>query len=371
MHIFLVKKRKFYAILLMFAIFATATAILVNFSYSAAPVNSGFIQEVSVIIEELINKRNEAVLNNDTETLSSFYNKDVRYGLWAYEHQVKKTRYLHQWAEKQGVKFTSIKTEPRIITLKEKGNGFTSYFNTTTIYEYSYEDTPDITNLFRIGAEYTIEIQPHKGEWVIVREWYSDPFADAINPDNLENDDLKTYLLAQKQPDYSALNDRRKQAVEYADKYCGLAGTEETGYSYNKKYKNYNPLGGDCANFASQILHEGGGFRKTYTWNYDKDGSQAWINAQVFKSYLIYSGRGSVLAYGPYEKVFKNSFKLLPGDIVAYEEKGKVKHISVVTGSDNKGYVLVNCHNIDRYRVPWDLGWSDKNIRFWLIRVHY
>jgi len=58
--------------------------------------------------------------------------------------------------------------------------------------------------------------------------------------------------------------------VEYADRYCGAAADEQYGYSYNKKYKNYNPLGGDCANFASQILYEGGKFKQTGAWRYEK-----------------------------------------------------------------------------------------------------
>ncbi|HEY5524700.1 MAG TPA: amidase domain-containing protein, partial [Clostridium sp.] len=46
-------------------------------------------------------------------------------------------------------------------------------------------------------------------------------------------------------------------------------------------------------------------------------------------------------------------------------------HISTVTGVDSKGYTLVTCHNTDRNDVPWDLGWSDKKMKFWLVRVHY
>ena len=153
--------------------------------------------------------------------------------------------------------------------------------------------------------------------------------------------------------------------------YCGAAADEEYDYKYNDNYKNYNHLGGDCANFASQMLFEGGGFKKTYSWNYIKDGSKAWVNAQAFKNYMVYSGRASVIAKGTYQQVYKLSNKLLPGDFVAYEKKGKVTHISVVSGADSKGYSLVNSHNTDRYRVPWDLGWSDKNIKFWLVRVHY
>ena len=83
------------------------------------------------------------------------------------------------------------------------------------------------------------------------------------------------------------------------------------------------------------------------------------------------SGRASVIAHGSYEQVYKLSFKLLPGDFIAYEKNADINHISVVTGADSKGYSLVSCHNSDRNRVPWDLGWSNKSIKFWLVRVHY
>ena len=62
---------------------------------------------------------------------------------------------------------------------------------------------------------------------------------------------------------------------------------------------------------------------------------------------------------------------LRPGDFVAYEKGGRITHVSTVTGMDSKGYPLVTCHNTDRLLVPWDLGWSNKTIRFHLIRVHY
>jgi len=120
------------------------------------------------------------------------------------------------------------------------------------------------------------------------------------------------------------------------------------------------------------MLFEGGGFRKNRIWNYEKgQGSKAWLNANAFNQYMLNSGRASRIAYGSYDQILKSSFKLLPGDYVAYEKKGKVTHISVVSGQDSKGYALVNSHNSDRYRVPWDLGWNNKGIKFHLVRVHY
>ncbi len=216
-----------------------------------------------------------------------------------------------------------------------------------------------------------MDIEKLGESWVIVREWYTDPFADSLHLDQIKSKPITEFILNQNKRDITNLNERRKSALEYMDKYCGAAGDDEYDFKYNDKYKNYNSLGGDCANFASQILYEGGSFRKNYTWNYEKDGSRAWVNAQGFKDYMLYSGRASRIDYGSYDNIYKASYKMLPGDFVAYEKNGKITHISVVSGVDSKGYTLVNSHNTDRYKVPWDLGWSDKGIRFWLIHVHY
>ena len=86
---------------------------------------------------------------------------------------------------------------------------------------------------------------------------------------------------------------------------------------------------------------------------------------------MIYSGRGSLIARGKYKDVLEKSYKLLPGDYIAYEKNGNVVHISIVTGQDSHGYIQVNAHHTDRYRSPWDLGWSNDYITFRLVRVHY
>lgn len=52
-------------------------------------------------------------------------------------------------------------------------------------------------------------------------------------------------------------------------------------------------------------------------------------------------------------------------------KNGRITHISTVTGLDSKGYPLVTCHNTDRLLVPFDLGWSNDNIRFHLVDVYY
>lgn len=329
-------------------------------------------EEASKAIEQIYEHRNKALINGDLEFIESIYERDTLYGTWAFEHEIRKEKYIKSWSEKQGVKFIEI--NPKVIIKKISGKGykFSAYLLCSTEYKYCYEDQPDIINTSRIGTSHVIQLINKNGNWKIIKEWYKDPFADSLNLDNIKADDIKKYILNQDIRNFKTLNKRRIDAIDYADRYCGAASEEKYGFKYNKKYRDFNPMGGDCANFASQILFEGGKFRKNTAWNYDKgSGTRAWLNADGFKNYMLGSGRASLIAYGSYEKVYKASYKLLPGDFVAYEKKGDITHISVVTGTDSKGYSLVSCHNTDRNKVPWDLGWSDKSIRFYLVRVHY
>ncbi len=340
-------------------------------------------------IQEIFNIRNRSILDKSSSNIKNLYNHDQRNGRWAYEHALKKMKYLHSWSAKQGIIFKNIASLVIVRYAKKKGDGFSVNLLVSTEYFYSYEDSLQKINSFRIGTYHSLDLMPtpsllnkdstFPSESVptdhnlqITREWYTDPFADSLHLGELENQDIKNLILSGEARDLSNINDRRKNAVNYAKKYCGAASLPEYNYKYNPEYKNYNHLGGDCANFASQILYEGGNFAKSSSWNYYRGaGSRAWVNANSFNNYMIYSGRATVIDRGSYEKVLSSSYKLLPGDYIAYEKKGKVVHISVVTGSDSKGYLLVNSHNTDRDKVPWDLGWSNNEVKFRLVQVHY
>ena len=329
--------------------------------------------EIRDFIEKAIGERNRAIVTGEREGIKAVYDMGTKFGHWAYESEEKKMIYLHNWEQKQGVKITEIVPKVVVTKISEKDTGgFKVNFTCSTEYRYVYEDRPEEVNASRIGTYHVLGLVYKDEKYLINKEWYTDPFADSLNLDNIKVDDVKEFILSQEPRDFSSLDNRRIAAKEYADKFCGAAAEEEYGFKYNKNYRNFNPEGGDCANFASQILHEGGQFKKNGSWNYNKgEATGPWVNADKFKDYWVYSGRASVIAHGSYEKVYKASYKLLPGDFVAYEKKGDIKHISVVTSADSRGYALVTCHNTDRNDVPWDLGWSDKDIKFWLIRVHF
>ncbi|HEY5562973.1 MAG TPA: amidase domain-containing protein [Clostridiaceae bacterium] len=356
---------------LIFLSFLSSIILLCGYSQSKSEVVIYSDEEIKSAMEQLFQNKAKAVLTGDLEALDGIYDRNTKFGNWACEYEERKIKYLHNWGAKQGINFIDI--SPKIIIRKKylKENRCSINLICSTLYKYSYEDQPDIINESRIGTYHNMTVVNREGTWVVTKEWYNDPFADSLSINSLKVDSMKQFIVSQVARDMSTILDRRKNAITYAQEFCGSASDEKNNYKYNKKYLDYNPKGGDCANFASQILFEGGKFRKNSSWNYAGEGNRAWVNADGFKGYMVNSGRASVIAYGNYEKVLKVSYKLLPGDFVGYEKKGDITHISVVTGADSKGYSLVTCHNTDRNNVPWDLGWSDKAIKFYLVRVHF
>ncbi len=324
------------------------------------------------IVTDIIRNRNECIQHLDAEKLKTSYNPKIKVSLWAYESEAQKIKYFKNWCDKQAVKFDKIESVVKVRKVKEKEKDLYGIlcFNSTA-FTYSYLDTPEVPNTFYLGTSHYMNLKKDGDGYIITKEWYTDPFADSLHLNTLKTDEIRNYILSHKAPDYTP-NERTQKAINYAHQYCGVGPNPEYLFKYNKAYKNFNPDGGDCANFASQILYEGGGFKKNCTWNYcAREGTKAWVNAQAFKNYITSSGRGSYIAKGTYQEVYKAAYQLRPGDFVAYEKKGKITHISTITGLDSKGYPLVTCHNTDRLLVPYDLGWSNKGIRFHLIDVYY
>lgn len=357
-------KIKMISILFLSILFSASDRVLATNTYTD--------DEVKTEVEQIFQNRSKAIISQDLEYIQSIYDLNTKFGTWAYEYEQKKMKYINSWGEKQGVKFTQI--TPKIKFRRVRGNNNSFSINLQCIYEYKYiyEDNPLVENSSSIGTYHNMQLVNKDGVWIITKEWYKDPFGDSLNLENIKVASIKEFILSQLDRNVFDIGQRRRDAAAYAEKFCGAGGDELNGLLYNKKYRNYNSLGGDCANFASQILAEGGKFRRNSAWNYDSGGAtRSWVNADGFKAYMTDSGRASVIAYGNYDKVYKASYKLLPGDFVAYEKKGDITHISVVTGSDSRGYSLVSCHNTDRNNVPWDLGWSNKKIKFWLVHVNF
>lgn len=382
-----VSKNKYIKYILLSSLLVLFFALIFNYKSNNMSEEEALVREVykdkgenpkeiseqyTVLLENLFDYRNKAILDKNEDILKGLYDTDIKFGLWAYEQEVKKMKYLENWSSKQGVNFNNIKTKVKIKKMREREkNLYGIICDVSTEYKYSYENDPKKINMFRIGTYHYLHVKIKDDKYIITKEWYTDPFADSLNLENIKSDDIKNYIINHEEI-HPELTKEQEKAIEYAHRYCGAAADEEFGLKFNTKYRDFNCDGGDCANFASQIMYESGKFKKNAIWNYENgNATKAWVNAQGFKNYIVNSGRGSYISKGSYEEVYREAYNLRPGDFVGYEKKGRITHVSTVTGFDSKGYPLVTCHNTDRLLVPWDLGWSDKAIRFHFIKVNY
>ena len=134
----------------------------------------------------------------------------------------------------------------------------------------------------------------------------------------------------------------RTAAVDYA---------HEWAYSRNPVYYNYDKLGGDCTNFASQCLFQGAhvmNYRALYGWYYRNanDKSPSWTGVEYLHDFLVRSKGGA----GPFAKKCGVE-DIRPGDIVQLSfDAERFSHTPFVveTGSPPRpDNILVAAHTYD------------------------
>lgn len=122
------------------------------------------------------------------------------------------------------------------------------------------------------------------------------------------------------------------QIKEY-DRGKAVAYARRWAFSRNPKYYNFDALGGDCTNFASQCVFAGAGVMN-YTpvtgWFYRtaSDRTASWTGVEFFYNFLTGNKDGA----GPFAEV-TDMGKLEVGDIVQLgKSDGEFYHSPVVVG---------------------------------------
>lgn len=151
----------------------------------------------------------------------------------------------------------------------------------------------------------------------------------------------------------------RCAAVEYAHRWA---------YGRNPRYYDYEEIGGDCTNFASQCLYAGSkvmNFTPTYGWYYidANDKSPSWTGVPYFYNFLTRKEK----SVGPFG-VETTAEYMLPGDFVQLRFKGRevFSHTPVIVSVGDPpglGNILVAAHSIDADWRPVDT-YPFEEIRF-------
>lgn len=138
----------------------------------------------------------------------------------------------------------------------------------------------------------------------------------------------------------------RPKAVEYAHKWA---------FGRNPMYYNFDGIGGDCTNFASQCIHAGGGIMNptpTFGWYYYSPGSRApaWSGVEYLYRFLVRNR-----SVGPYA-VERDLSETELGDIVQISFDGAVfEHSPVVVSVGSPptpSNILIAAHTYDADNRP-------------------
>ena len=169
-----------------------------------------------------------------------------------------------------------------------------------------------------------------------------------------------------------------EKAVAYSEQYWGgLSGKtykegdkEESNENYNSAYANFNPYGGDCANFTSQSIYAGG-MPQVVTKPYASDGwyyktstdrSATWASATSLhhwmrdnRGHCVTASKTTVFKGSP---VFysKSSYS---GD--SKQENISFSHAVLCVGTNSAGTPIVNSHNTNRWHAIWNYYYSGSN----------
>lgn len=149
----------------------------------------------------------------------------------------------------------------------------------------------------------------------------------------------------------------REAALEYAKKWA---------YSRNPRFYDYSMIGGDCTNFASQVLYAGYGemnYRPTFGWYYinANNKSPSWTGVNQLYNFLV-SNRGA----GP--KAVETTVEGIEnGDLLQldFNGDGRFDHTPVIVdvGERTPDTILVAAHSNDAYMRPLST-YDYKDVRF-------
>ena len=139
---------------------------------------------------------------------------------------------------------------------------------------------------------------------------------------------------------------RRSLAVQYARRWA---------LSRNPAYYNFDDLGGDCTNFASQCIYAGSGvmnYTPIYGWYYitANDRTASWTGVEYLYRFLV-GNEGA----GPFGRVTQLQ-NIRPGDIVQLSFDGETfGHSPVVVSVGNRpdpDNILIAAHTYDALDRP-------------------
>ncbi|MGE5398548.1 MAG: amidase domain-containing protein [Chitinophagales bacterium] len=148
----------------------------------------------------------------------------------------------------------------------------------------------------------------------------------------------------------------RDPAVKDYDRNAAVQYAHRWAYARNPRYYDFENIGGDCTNFASQCLYAGSGvmnFTKEFGWYYVSvnDRAPAWTGVNELYRFLTTNG-----TKGPFARVTEMT-SIVPGDLVQlrFRSGPTFQHTPVIVAVRqpiSPANILVAAHTDDQDNYP-------------------
>jgi hypothetical protein len=141
----------------------------------------------------------------------------------------------------------------------------------------------------------------------------------------------------------------RQKVFEYAERWA---------FFRNPAYYDFDSLGGDCTNFASQCLYAGApvmNYTRDTGWYYINlnNRAAAWTSAEYFRRFMLGNN-----GFGPVAEK-RNPFELEKGDFISLMNGGRSYHTLIVVGFDGS-MPLIAAHTYNAFMRRLDSYYYDE-----------
>lgn len=349
--------------------------------------------ETSIIsfLNDLYSTRNKSFTTGNVEDLYKFYDISQTFSSYSLKHEFKRIAFLRDWASERNISFKNIESTPKILYLKENDNTYSLTLSEEYKLDYIYNDAAEKINNFGVSLIHTLELKTFGNSFIVTKDYYQDCFDGGLGQydfnlteKNIPITKYRAYNLNFKinpTPKNSSTYNR-EAAVNYANKYSGISFANNLDSKYNSNYYTYVAGSGNCTNFISQCLAdslEGGGIPQDKNWSYKFNeskgvmASETWVNSEKLLEYLLSSNKAFISFSGSFNEILdsmsKSSNEINLGDLVIYKQGDYIEHSAIITGFDNAGYPLVNSNSIDKFKMPFDLGWNNDTSKFYIVSL--
>ena len=135
----------------------------------------------------------------------------------------------------------------------------------------------------------------------------------------------------------------RQKCLEYANQWA---------LSRNPNYYDYEKIGGDCTNFASQCIYAGSGVMNGKSWYYRDANhkSPSWTGVEFLYDFLLQNQ-----SVGPHGSLVPQT-EIQIGDLIQLSSQGgRFTHSLIVVGIGNVHYlseIYIATHSFDALGRP-------------------